>query len=450
MSLALFLIFFVAPLAHSANTGTPKPPTIDESVLQNVFGSPQSFYSQAVPVVPENGTLVDPDYWDSEDIYRPSSLTYDLFDLSITKRVAKSSADNFLMSPLGLKLALAILTEAATGTTQAELVSVLNFDKDRNTVRHKFASIVSSLKTKSPQYILDLGSRIYVDNTAKTRQRFAAIAEQFYNTELQNIDLSKPGPAAKDINAWVSEKTQGRISQLVTEADLASAVVLILNTLYFRGTWRHQFAPNETAAAPFYVTPSVQKQAHFMKVQNSFYYAESMKFDAKILRMPYLGRKYSMNIIVPNSLSGLPRVVENLSELRQEMTFLTEKVVDVTIPRFQFDYTTHFENILKELGVREAFEDTASFPGISRGQTLRQRLKVSNVLQKAGIEVNELGSTAYSATEISLVNKFGTDNDGMQEVIANKPFLFFIEDEATRQLLFSGRFADPTATIKMA
>lgn len=56
-----------------------------------------------------------------------------------------------------------------------------------------------------------------------------------------------------------------------------------------------------------------------------------------------------MNIIVPNSLSGLPRVVENLSELRQEMTFLTEKVVDVTIPRFQFDYTTHFENILKEV-----------------------------------------------------------------------------------------------------
>lgn len=40
------------------------------------------------------------------------------------------------------------------------------------------------------------------------------------------------------------------------------------------------------------------------------------------------------------------------------------------------------------------FENSASFPGISRGSNLL----VSNILQKAGIEVNEEGSVAYAAS----------------------------------------------------
>lgn len=60
--------------------------------------------------------------------------------------MASSSQENFLISPLGLKLALAILTEAATGTTRTELASVLGFDNDKKLVRQKFGVILSSLE----------------------------------------------------------------------------------------------------------------------------------------------------------------------------------------------------------------------------------------------------------------------------------------------------------------
>lgn len=54
------------------------------------------------------------------------------------------------MSPLGLKLALAILAEAATGLTKSELASVLGFETDRSAVRRKFSTIIESLQvTKS-------------------------------------------------------------------------------------------------------------------------------------------------------------------------------------------------------------------------------------------------------------------------------------------------------------
>ncbi|GBP95520.1 Serine protease inhibitor 27A [Eumeta japonica] len=150
-----------------------------------------------------------------------------------------------------------------------------------------------------------------------------------------------------------------------------------------------------------------------------------------------------MYLVVPNSLTGLPRVLAGISELRGEMYYLQERLVDVTIPKFKFEYKSVLDGVLKDLGIRQAFEDTASFPGIARGQLLTQRLHVSQVIQDAGIEINELGSVVYSATEVALVNKFGEDVDYNLEVIANKPFLFFIEDEATRQLLFTGRLSNP-------
>ncbi|RVE40871.1 hypothetical protein evm_014479 [Chilo suppressalis] len=300
------------------------------------------------------------------------------------------------------------------------------------------------LQKKSPQYILNLGSRIYVEDSAQPRQRFAAIAQQFYQTELTSINFHNPQAAAASINAWVSNTTQGKINNLVDPDDISNMVVMILNTIYFKGTWRHQFDPNSTKEGVFYTTPNQRKPVQFMRVKDKFYYAESTKFDAKILRMSYIGNKYAMYVIVPNSLTGLNMVMEGLSTLRPEMDSLHERLVDVTMPKYKFDYSSELDAVLRELGVRQAFEDTASFPGIARGQTLAQRLRVSRVLQRSGIDVNELGSVAYTATEIALANKFGEDNESSVEVIANKPFFFFIQDEATRQLLFTGRVSDPS------
>lgn len=78
---------------------------------------------------------------------------------------------------------------------------------------------------------------------------------------------------------------------------------------------------------------------------------------------------------------------------------------------------------------------------MARGADSFNRLQVSKVLQKAGIDVNEKGSTVFAATEVVLVNKFGGDTT--KEFIANRPFVFFIEDESKGTLLFAGKVADP-------
>ncbi|CAH0731945.1 unnamed protein product, partial [Brenthis ino] len=445
-----FLVIFLVPFTICSTNIAITP-----ELLESVFGNPglstsetiTQAFAQASPVSPPKNDAQAATQYENVDQYLPSNVNYDKFDWTLTKRVAASSQENFLISPLGLKLALAILMEASTGITQVELSYVLGLDTDKNAARQKFAMILDSLHTKSSQYILNLASRIYIGGNIVPQQRFSAVAEQFYKTELKPLNFTDPASAAKSINQWVSNNTEGRINHLVDMDDVNGVSALVLNTIFFKGTWLYQFPPNVTKNDAFYVTAKEKKDIPFMNVKNKFYYTESTRFNAKILRMPYLGNKFAMYIIVPNSLTGLPSLFNELSDIRSELYYLQESIVDITLPKFQFEYTSLLDGVLKELGVRQAFEDTASFPGLTRGQYLYNRMKISKVLQHSGIEVNELGSVVYSATEVALENKFGEDGMPNAEVIANKPFLFFIQDEQTRQLLFTGRVSDPSLPI---
>jgi serine protease inhibitor len=50
------------------------------------------------------------------------------------------------------------------------------------------------------------------------------------------------------------------------------------------------------------------------------------------------------------------------------------------------------------MGITEIFENTATFPLLARGGTSEGKLKVSNIVQKSGIVVDEKGTVAWSAT----------------------------------------------------
>lgn len=117
-----------------------------------------------------------------------------------------------------------------------------------------------------------------------------------------------------------------------------------------------------------------------------------------------------------------------------------------------------------QLGIRRMFTLQATFPQLVRGSAVQDRLKVSNVLQKTAIEINEMGCTtayvyhdhffknkfyviflpfySYSAPVARSVNRLSTNIEYI-EFNVNRPFLFLIEDETTGTLIFSGKITHP-------
>lgn len=73
-----------------------------------------------------------------------------------------------------------------------------------------------------------------------------------------------------------------------------------------------------------------------------------------------------------------------------------------------------------------------------RGAQVQDRLRVSNILQKIGIEINEKGSISFEGSDVSLTGRFTE-----LEFKADRPFLFLIEDETTGAIVFAGKVTHP-------
>lgn len=202
--------------------------------------------------------------------------------------LGSSDFGNVLVSPLSLKLILSMLYEGASGSTKIELEHILEVtSSNQSLIREKFQRIIESLNKKSNDFALDLGSRIYMDNSINPQQRFAAMIEKFYNSDIKSVDFGNVLNTKEEINYWVSNVTHGHIRDLVSEGDLQDAILLIANALYFKGLWKSPFPKNQTYDGIFYTSPSQRTTLPYMYTFGSFYYFASNELDCKILRLPF-------------------------------------------------------------------------------------------------------------------------------------------------------------------
>lgn len=74
----------------------------------------------------------------------------------------------------------------------------------------------------------------------------------------------------------------------VSEKGLKDSVMLVVNALFFKAAWRRKyFAPENTRVSKFYINVNESVNVPYMHTVGRFYYVESTKLDAKILRIPY-------------------------------------------------------------------------------------------------------------------------------------------------------------------
>nr|CAD7438503.1 unnamed protein product [Timema bartmani] len=384
------------------------------------------------------------DYNDDYDEFTPfDGERFDGFDWQLCKAIHNKEDENVVVSPIGVKLVLAMLFEGAIGNTARELMKTLQLPETRQSSRTKFSSILQSLQMTRPEYVLDIGAKLYVSENVTPKRRFTSILSVFYNTEVEQVDFSKADKTVNSINSWVNSMTHGHIGEMISQDEITSdTALLLLNAIYFKGLWRKPFPKNITAPGPFY-HKSKTITTDFMTSDDYYYYSESVEYDAKIMRLPYLGKKFSMFLILPNKKDGLDMLLNTIHPalIKNQMWLMRQESVEVKLPKFNFYHTVHLKDILEELGIHEVFHNSAGLSGMAWGSN---NLIVSEVMQKAGLEVNEQGTTAFGATEVNIPLKLGQS----YEFHADHPFMFFIEDEKTGTVVFVGKVVNPTPSKK--
>ncbi|XP_036320952.1 serine protease inhibitor 27A-like [Rhagoletis pomonella] len=415
---------------------------------------PQANSPATLPPIPSGIFLTQPNIYDSPslvdgfddfDDYVPyRSDTLDHFSWALLKLVLHEESGNVIISPFSVKLSLALLAEAAGNgsLTQRELYNTLTDIKQPENLRGFYRKTLTVLKKENPYYTLNLESKLFTDVVIEPHQRYAALLSSYYQTDIERLEFANAKSSADTINNWCSNVTNGRLKQLVNDGNVQNNVLLLANVLYFNGVWRRPF--NRTFEGVFFHTPQKQLRADYMEQTDFFFYKNDEALDAKILRLPYKGRKFSLFILLPKTLGNIEQLQKNLAndQLKRMQWAMEPEKVKVTMPKFKFDFDKSLKPTLQQLGINDIFTNEASLPGLARGAAVAGVLKVSNIFQKSGIDVNEKGTEAFASTVVEIDNKFG-GIPLIEEFNVNQPFIFFIEEEATGNIIFAGKVLQP-------
>ena len=204
-------------------------------------------------------------------------------------------------------------------------------------------------KVDSKEYTVNMGTAIFLDSYIHANQRFEAIAKSNYDAKVQNLNFGASKESAAEINAWVSDITQGHISDLVNEESVSQSVIMMLNAIYFEGTWRHGF--KDTITRDFHLQPTKTVPKQFVSQTGNFYYFYSRKLNSKILRLPYNGRRFSMFIILPNTVGGIDELVERLEvqDITNDVWHMDVIEVRVALPKFKFDSSVNMNEVIQKV-----------------------------------------------------------------------------------------------------
>jgi serpin B len=327
----------------------------------------------------------------------------------------------------------------ARGATLDEISKALGVDPDpaKNVAAAKAES--QAWNSAAGKAELVIANRLWLNSGFSVAPDFVSGAKVGYGAVPVTVDFLKaPDPSRIRINAWVSETTKGRIKDLLPPRSVTPATSVVLtNAIYFKGTWDNAFDKKGTKNEPFHAE-SGDVNVAMMHRRSSVGYAETE--GARVVELAYKDSDLSMLVVLPKKTEELGAIESALNAPKIEgwAKSVRPTLVSLTMPKFTFSWGRSVKPELQELGIRLAFTDKADLSGIASANATP--LAISDVFHKAFVLVDETGTEAAAATGTVIR---ATAAVLPVEVKLDRPFLFFIRNAKTGDVLFAGRLAVP-------
>ncbi len=349
---------------------------------------------------------------------------------------------NLFFSPYSISTALAMTYAGARGNTETQMAQTLHFTLGQSALHPAFAALEARLRDvqEKGDILLSIANALWPHVEYSFLETFLALTKEFYGVSITPVDYTATEAARQQINAWVEEKTQDKIKNLIPPGVLDRLTRLVLvNAIYFKGNWASQFAKERTQTAPFLVTPSQKVAAPLMTQEHSFRYGETERL--QILELPYVGNELSMLVLLPKAVDGLAALETDLTapNLAQWTSRLWETEVRVFLPKFKVSQGFLLNGALAKMGMVDAFDMCqANFSGMDDNE---KGLYIGAVLHKAFVDVNEEGTEAAAATAVVMKSRGPVAPPPIFR--ADHPFIFLIRENSTGSILFMGRVVAP-------
>ena len=359
------------------------------------------------------------------------------FNFKIYDKIDKGN-DNVIFSGYSISNALSVIYGGAKGKTATEFESVLNNNKKQDI--HKYYKSLNEDLSLNREVELLTANALWLQKSYKYEKQYEDIIVKNYNAEINKASFNnKKGrkKAKTEINLWVKEKTEGNITNFIKPNMLSeSSVLVIINAIYFNSLWNKAFLKEKTKENFFFTLNGDSTKTFFLNNNLSINYYEDEK--TKVVEIPYKNNKASIIIMLPhdNYLKCINEI--DINYYKQALNNFRKRTVNVSIPKFKLEADYNLSKILKKIGLEIAFKGKADFSGI----TGKKDIHISKIIHKSVIELSEKGTEASSSTAI-LTTRSTSIPSKPKRFNANHPFVFFIKDNTTNLILFTGVMNKP-------
>jgi len=348
---------------------------------------------------------------------------------------------NIFISPVSVSFALGMTMNGSDGNTFDEMKTTLGFaDFVLENINSTYADLIEELYNVSEGVEFNLANSIWFTDDLSLQSGFQSINKSYFDTKVEALDFGQKSECVNIVNKWVEDQTNEKIKDFTNELDFNS-IMLLVNAIYFNADWKYQFDEDITEKLPFYLNDAGFTTCDMMSQKCKFKYIQNSELQA--VELPYANENYAMIMIQPNNT--IDNYIEDFdrSRLNDILDNFKKDSVNLTIPKLEIEYEKELSDILKEMGIVDAFDaNKADFSKMFN--ELAGGIYIKLVRQKSFINLDEKGTEAAAATVVVMDYKSaGGDDNNEIYLTFNKPFIFLIREKRSESILFCGKVINP-------
>jgi serine protease inhibitor len=344
-------------------------------------------------------------------------------------------ADNVVVSPYNIALALNILAQGASDKTAVVFDKGLHLSDQHLSLTDAEAAM-NALRTSLPSgagVTVEVANGLWSGKSYPVKPGFAARALKYYAARIDSVDFADPQTRVA-INKWVEDETHGKSPQILAQLP-ATTQLVIAGALYVKGTWADKFDVAATVPADFACGNGAKVSVPTMHRSATYSYFETDAFQA--LSLPFSDQHYELVVVLPKPgkeadiRAGLGEGLSALDSVR-----FVSRPGKLALPRLKLSWSGDLLETLKSVGLRAALSEGAVYDRLAS-----KPLTVGAVAHKTTFELDENGAEAAAATAIVGVRAAMIEPPFVMTL--DRPFYFVLREKVSGVVLFAGFVSDP-------
>ncbi len=354
------------------------------------------------------------------------------FATSLLKAIDAKNDGNTCISPASIFCTLAMMANGDDGECRDEILSLLGYSDgpDGLLELNKYSNaLLSEVSDFNGETQCGFTNSLWHKHDYHLLPSFTDDLKKIFGASDFPIWLGDEA-GRKAVNEFVEENTRGMITEFLKQplqVDLG-----ILNTTYFKGTWKQRFDKNDTKKGIFHNADGSTSKVSFMTLTDYIAHAEADGI--KAVRLPYAGDRYMMTLIEPDETVGIEKLIEsfNKSTIDDITSYFHPDQVELRLPKFEDELNMNIIACLQQLGLRHTCKT-----GLQK--VANDPLVLTDFIHAVKLKVDEEGTEGGAATMAGFLTT-ANPGDTQKPILIefDHPFIYIISDNLSSTILFMG------------